>query len=51
MYNGGLGFPGHKKPALQYHLSALAVLVRYNQAQKCLQYITLNASNRLQQFF
>ena len=26
-----------QKPASQYHPGALAVLVRYNQAQKCLQ--------------
>ena len=35
--HGGLGLSGqknHPKPASQYHPGALAVLVRYNQAQK-----------------
>ena len=27
-----------QKPASEYHPGALAVLARYNQAQKCLQY-------------
>ena len=48
--HGGLGLSDHKKIiqklASQYHPGALAVLVRCNQAQKCLQY---DASNRLLQ--
>ena len=40
--HGNLGFSGPKKItqklASQYHPGALAALVRYNQAQKCLQY-------------
>ena len=36
-----------KNPASQYHPGALAVLVRYNQAQKSAFSMTLNASNRL----
>ena len=39
--HGDLGFPSQKitqKPASQYHPGTLAVLVRYNQTQKCLQY-------------
>ena len=39
--HGGLDFSGHKyhpKPASQYHSVALVVLVRYNQARKCLRY-------------
>ena len=37
--HGDLGFPSQKNsPASQLHPGTLAVLVRYNQAQKCLQY-------------
>ena len=39
--HGDLGFSGQnitQKPASQYHPGALAVLVRYNQAQNSLQY-------------
>ena len=40
--HGDLGFPSQnkitQKPASQLHPGTLAVLVRYNQAQKCLQY-------------
>ena len=34
----GLGLSGQKNQASQYHRGTLAVLVRYNQAQKCIQY-------------
>ena len=46
--HGGLGFLAKKftqKPTSQRHPDTLAVLIRYNQAQKCLQY----ASNKLLQ--
>ena len=39
--HGDLGFSGQnitQKPASEYHPGTLAVLVRYNQAQKFLQY-------------
>ena len=35
-----------QKPASQLHPGTLAVLVRYNQAQKCLQYDPIKASNK-----
>ena len=40
-----------QKPALQLHPGTLAVLVRYNQAQKCLQYDPKSFQYKLLQFF